>query len=58
MVGAAELLTIKDMLLVAEPEGEVTAMEPVAAPDGTLVTTRVAVEEVTVAATPLNVTVF
>src|SRR5215213_11802222 len=58
MVGASGLPTVNGLLLVAEPDGEVTATSPVVAPDGTLVTIRVEVEEMTVAAVPLKVTVF
>jgi len=58
IVGAVDAVTVKGPLLVAEPEGVVTAMEPVVAPDGTVVTICVVVAEVIVAATPLNVTVF
>jgi hypothetical protein len=46
------------VLLVAVPEGEVTLIGPVVAPTGTLVTIWFAVTAVTVAATPLKVTVF
>src|SRR6266542_321424 len=47
-------------LLLAEPSGEVTATWPTpnAAPEGTLVTICVAVDEATVAVVPLIVTVF
>jgi len=58
MVGAVDALTVKGVLLVAEPVGVVTAINPEVAPDGTLVTISVAVAAVTVAATPLKVTVF
>jgi len=51
-------LTIKGALLVAEPVGVVTMIGPVVAPTGTVVTSWVAVAEVTAATMPLNVTVF
>ena len=50
--------TTNGSLLMADPAGEVTLIVPVVAPAGTVVTICVAVEEVTVAATPLNTTVF
>src|SRR5262249_51414854 len=58
IVGAAGLSTVKVVLLVAEPVGVVTLIAPVVAPDGTVVKSFVTVAEVTVAATPLKVTVF
>jgi len=58
IVGASDELTVNELLLDADPPGAVTAITPVVAPDGTVVTIRVAVEEVTVAVTPLKVTVF
>ena len=58
MVGSIDALTVKGVLLVAEPAGVVTAINPEVAPDGTLVTISVAVAAVTVAATPLKVTAF
>ena len=58
IVGAPGVPTTNAVLLVADPAGEVTLIGPVVAPAGTEVTIRVAVAEVTVAATPLNVTVF
>ena len=54
IVGAPGVPTTKGVLLVAVPAGEVTLIGPVLAPDGTEVTMRVAVAEVTVAATPLK----
>ena len=54
--GAA--VTVKRVVLVAEPVGVVTVIGPDAAPDGTVVTIRVAVAEITVAGMPLNVTAF
>jgi hypothetical protein len=50
--------TVKDSALVADPDGAVIAIGPVVAPGGTVVTICVAVLEVTVADTPLNVTAF
>ena len=58
MVGALLSPTVKDVLLVVEPDGDVTTMGPVVAPVGTLVTILVLVEDVTVAETPLKVSVF
>jgi hypothetical protein len=59
MVGAPVVeVTVNTALLVAEPVGVVTPIAPVVAPAGTLVVICVAVEEFTVAATPLNVTEF
>ena len=60
IVGAAppEVVTVNDELLVALPDGDVTLIAPVVAPVGTAVTIWVAVDDVTVAATPLKVTEF
>ena len=58
IVGALELTTVKLVALEIDPAGEVTLIKPVVAPEGTLVTILVAVDEVTVAAVPLNVTVL
>jgi hypothetical protein len=58
IVGAELPLTVKDVVLVAVPLGVVMVIGPVVAPEGTLVTIRVKVAEVTVAAIPLNATVF
>lgn len=58
IVGDPDSPTMKELLLEAVPAGEVTAIGPVVAPGGTLVMIFVGVAEVTVAATPLNVTVF
>ena len=58
IVGALDVLTVNEALLAAEPEGEVTLMGPLVAPAGTHVVISVAVDEVTVAVTPLKVTVF
>ena len=59
MVGTSgAAVTVKGVVLVAEPVGVVTVIGPDAAPDGTVVTIRVAVAETTVAGTPLKVTVF
>ena len=58
IVGALELTTVKLVALEIDPAGEVTLITPVVAPEGTLVTIFVAVDEVTVAAVPLNVTVL
>jgi hypothetical protein len=59
IVGApVDDVTVKTELLLAEPPGEVTAIAPVVAPLGTLVTIFVVVDDVTEAVTPLKVTVF
>jgi hypothetical protein len=58
MVGRPDPPTTKDELLVALPPGVVMAIGPVVAPPGTVVVIFVLVAAVTVAATPLNVTVF
>jgi hypothetical protein len=59
MVGAPPVVvTTKLVLLVAEPPCAVTLIVPVVAPAGTLVTMELMEDEVTVAVTPLNVTVF
>ncbi len=59
IVGAsAAVPTTKGVLLVADPSGVVTAIVPLVAPAGTLVVIDVAVDAVTVAGVPLNVTVF
>ncbi len=58
IVGADEATTVNEVALVALPDGVVTAIVPVVAVAGTLVTIWVVVELVTVAVTPLNVTVF
>jgi hypothetical protein len=57
-VGAIEVVTVKGVLLVAEPPGAVTETGPVVAPVGTTVTISVGLDDATVAATPLKVTVF
>jgi hypothetical protein len=57
MVGVWETPTVKDPVLVAEPDGVVTVIGPVLAPDGTAVTSSVTDADVTVAGTPLNLTV-
>lgn len=51
-------VTRKFVLLVAEPVSIVTPIGPVVAPAGTLATSCVDEADVTVAGTPLNVTVF
>jgi len=58
IVGAVALpvKTVNGAALVAEPLGDVTETEPVVAPDGTVVTISVTVEEVTTADVPLNAT--
>src|SRR5262249_23893341 len=58
IVGAAEAVTVNDVLLVARPNGVLTVIGPVVAPAGTLVTICVGVAAVTVAVVPLNMTVF
>jgi hypothetical protein len=49
-------VTVKALLLVADPAGAVTPIVPVVAPAGTETTRLVAVADVTVAAVPLKVT--
>src|SRR5439155_11989284 len=49
-------VTINGALLAADPGGAVTPIGPVVAPDGTVATIWVAVDEFTVVGTPLNVT--
>ena len=51
-------LTVNDAALDAEPDGNVTPIGPVGAPDGTVATNCVGADELTVAAIPLKVTVF
>jgi hypothetical protein len=46
------------LLELTEPEGVVTVIGPVVAPDGTVTTSWVAVAELTSADVPLKVTVF
>jgi hypothetical protein len=59
IVGApVPLVTVKGDELVAIPEGAVTVTAPVVAPLGTVTVSWVALADVTVAAVPLNVTVF
>jgi len=59
MVGApVEAVTVKAAALVADPPGAVTPITPVVAPVGTVATIWVVVDEVTLAETPLKVTVF
>ena len=50
--------TVKDVLLVADPFGDVTAISPLVAAEGTVTTNSVAVADVMLAAVPLKVTVF
>src|SRR5437762_6033630 len=57
MVGA-RFATVNEALLVDEPAGAVTLIVPLVAPLGTVVTISVVLLEVTVATTPLNLTVF
>ena len=59
IVGApVEAVTVKTELLAAEPLGEVTPIDPVVAPTGTVVTIFVVVDDVTEVVAPLKVTVF
>ena len=58
IVGALLALTTKEVLLVAEPVGVVTAIGPVLLPDCTVAVICVADADVTFPATPLKVTVF
>lgn len=57
VVFAEELVTVNELALVADPTGEVTTIEPVVAPEGTVTTNAVVVAEVMVAVVPLKVTV-
>src|SRR5580658_4718952 len=58
IVGApVELVTVKELLLVAVPLGAVTLIVPVVAPLGTVTVSCVAVAPVTVAEVPLKLTV-
>jgi hypothetical protein len=57
IVGAVEPTTNEDVL-VALPDGLVTAITPVVAPEGTVAMISVAVADVTCAAVPLKVTAF
>ncbi|HEX8184944.1 MAG TPA: hypothetical protein VF747_09345 [Blastocatellia bacterium] len=52
-----ELVTVKGVLHTAAPVGGVTLTVPVVAPDGTVAMICVTVAELTVAATPLKLTV-
>ena len=52
------VVTVKGAPVVAEAEPMVTEIRPVVAPVGTVTTSWVVVAEVTVAAVPLNLTVF
>ena len=58
IVGTPEEPTVNTEPLAADPAGEVTPISPVVAPAGTVVTIRLAVEEIIVAVVPLKVTVF
>jgi hypothetical protein len=58
IVGAVEVVTVKDVLLETVLPETVTWITPVVAPLGTVVVILVAVEALTVAAVPLNVTVL
>jgi len=58
IVGAAELLIVNTLALVAEPPGVDTPIEPVLAPAGTVAIIWVAVDDTTAAVVPLNATVF
>src|SRR6266852_5849903 len=55
---SADDITVNGALLDTEPPGVTTLMGPVVAPAGTVVTIRVAVDEVTVPAAPLKATLF
>jgi len=60
IVGAPEVPdeTVKFAALVAFPDGDVTAIGPVDAPDGTLTVNTEGLDSKTVPAVPLNMTVF
>ena len=53
ITGASEP-TVNGVLVIAVPDGLMTVIGPVVAPDGTLVTICVALDDVTVAFVPLN----
>jgi hypothetical protein len=50
--------TVKGVLLVADPDGVVTAIDPLVAAAGTVATSCVVLADTTVAGVPLNVTAF
>ena len=54
----AAVPTVNEFELVVEPRGLVTLIVPFVAPDGTVVTIWVVVDDTTVARVPLNFTVF
>jgi hypothetical protein len=58
VIVGAPTVTTNAPALVAAPVGVVTVIDPVVAPVGTAVARVVAVDVVTVAAVPLNVTVL
>jgi hypothetical protein len=58
ILGVDGAVTVKGPGLGADPAATVTTTGPVVAPTGTLVTIWLAVDETTLAAAPLNVTVF
>jgi hypothetical protein len=58
MVGNPESPTTNGVLLAAFPAGVVIPIGPVVAPTGTVVVILVVLALVTIAATPLNVTLF
>jgi hypothetical protein len=58
MDGTLEAATANGELLVAEPFGLVTLIDPVVAPEGTVATMVVDVAEITIAVVVLNFTVF
>ena len=58
IVGVVDAATVNGELLSPDPDGVVTPIGPVVAPDGTCTTSCVAEADITVAAAPLNVTVF
>jgi hypothetical protein len=58
IVGAPEAPTVKADALVADPDGLVTPIVPVVAPDGTVTVSVFVVAAVTVALVPLKVTVL
>jgi hypothetical protein len=51
-------VTVKGVVLVAEPVGVLTVIGPDAAPNGTVAAIRVAVAEIAAAGMPLNMIVF
>jgi hypothetical protein len=58
IVGSFAASTEKDAELVADPDGVVTLIEPLVAPEGTVATSLVGVADITEATVPLNLSMF